>query len=89
MKILLANNNVLHPRTLLFSVNPDATIMRDGRSSYHILYDPDSSEQIEESSNGVSGQLIVRYDVSRDTDAGEIQVRDDHVTYLKCCILVG
>ena len=48
--------------------------MRDSRQNYHIMYDPDEKAQARNSSQGLSGQFIVQYDVERDQNAGEIQV---------------
>ena len=50
-------------------------VNRTSPHSAFIAYAPTPEEQEEASENGLRGQFVVKYDVQRSLDAGEVKVR--------------
>ena len=56
------------------SENPDAVVEQLSNHLARVTYEPDTSTQLASSSDGISGQFVVQYDVERTLSGGEIQV---------------
>ncbi|XP_070557979.1 inter alpha-trypsin inhibitor, heavy chain 4-like isoform X2 [Ptychodera flava] len=54
--------------------NPLASIERRSSEHARIVFNPSREEQIAMSSNGIKGDFVVRYDVTHEFNAGELQV---------------
>ena len=49
-------------------------IQQPAANKAYVKYFPSIEEQMETSINGISGQFVVKYDVDREMDAGDLMV---------------
>ena len=53
---------------------PSVIIQQPGDNKAYVRYFPSTEEQMAISENGISGQFVVKYDVDRQMDAGDLLV---------------
>uniref|UniRef100_A0ABM0M5Z2 Inter-alpha-trypsin inhibitor heavy chain H3-like n=1 Tax=Saccoglossus kowalevskii TaxID=10224 RepID=A0ABM0M5Z2_SACKO len=73
--------NVLDSWNIDQSADSPATIDRLSDTRAHVYYYPTRDEQKNQSSEGISGDFVIRYDVSHDLSAGQIQVLNGYFVH--------
>ncbi|XP_063224499.1 inter-alpha-trypsin inhibitor heavy chain H4-like isoform X2 [Bacillus rossius redtenbacheri] len=64
--------------------NPLATVERPSPAEAHVRFAPSAGQQLalgQEGGGGLRGQLVVRYDVQREPQAGEVLVNDGYFVH--------
>ncbi|XP_049948248.1 inter-alpha-trypsin inhibitor heavy chain H4-like [Schistocerca serialis cubense] len=61
--------------------NALVTVERPTATSAHIHYAPTPEQQLQSGKDGLSGQLVVQYDVDRDPQAGEVLVYEGYFVH--------
>lgn len=65
---------------------PPSTVINQNETFAKVIFKPSVVQQARIAQNGVLGDFIVRYDVNREQNIGDVQVRGLGLLFHVCCL---